>query len=75
MTEAEEIYHRFVNYECNAVSDGLKESILKAINEALTQGSAFLLTKRELEKLANEIKWFCERTEHVNFIAPSSNVL
>ena len=23
----------------------------------------------------DETKWFCERTEHINFIAPSSNVL
>ena len=40
MTEAEKIYERFVNYEWNDVSDGLKESILKAINEALKQGQA-----------------------------------
>ena len=38
MTELEKIYERFVNYEWNEVSDSLKESILKAINEALKQG-------------------------------------
>jgi hypothetical protein len=38
MTEAEKIYERFVNYEWNEVSDSLKESILKSINEALKQG-------------------------------------
>ena len=36
--EAEKIYERFVNYEWNEVSDSLKESILKSINEALKQG-------------------------------------
>lgn len=39
MTQEEEIYHRFVNYEWNKVSDNLKESILKAISEALKQGN------------------------------------
>ena len=38
MTKAEKIYERFVSYEWNEVSDSLKESILKAINEALKQG-------------------------------------
>ena len=40
-------------------------------------------TKKELIHIAlinrkankDETKWFCERTEHINFIAPSSNVL
>jgi hypothetical protein len=40
MTEAEKIYERFVNYEWNEVSESLKESILKAINEALKQGQS-----------------------------------
>tara|TARA_R110001599_G_scaffold104793_1_gene265674 strand:+ start:331 stop:516 length:186 start_codon:yes stop_codon:yes gene_type:complete len=35
MTKAEKIYERFVNYEWSEVSDSLKESTLKAINEAL----------------------------------------
>ena len=35
MKEAENIYHRFVNYEWNKVSTSLKESILKAIEQAL----------------------------------------
>lgn len=33
--KAEEIYHRFVQYEWNEVSEGMKKSILNAINEAL----------------------------------------
>lgn len=37
MTKAEEIYERFVNYEWNSVSESLKDSIIKAINEALVQ--------------------------------------
>lgn len=36
--KAEEIYHRFVNYEWNNVSEGLKKSILEAIETALTEG-------------------------------------
>ena len=36
--KAEEIYHRFVNYEWNDVSEGLKKSILEAIETALTEG-------------------------------------
>jgi hypothetical protein len=39
MTEAELIYERFVNYEWNSVSESLKDSIIKAINEALLQTS------------------------------------
>ena len=38
MTKAEEIYHKFVNYECNEVGNGLKDSIIKAIDEALKNG-------------------------------------
>jgi hypothetical protein len=37
MTKAEEIYHRFVQYEWNEIGDGMKKSILDAINEALRQ--------------------------------------
>lgn len=36
--KAEEIYHRFVNYEWNDVGEGLKKSILEAIETALTEG-------------------------------------
>lgn len=36
--KAEEIYHRFVNYEWNDVGEGLKESILEAIETALKEG-------------------------------------
>jgi hypothetical protein len=36
--KAEEIYHRFVNYEWNYVGDGLKKSILEAIETALKEG-------------------------------------
>jgi hypothetical protein len=35
MTEAEKIYHQFVNYEWNEVSPQLKKSILDAIEHAL----------------------------------------
>ena len=35
MTKAEEIYHRFVQYEWHDVSDLLKKSIIQAINEAM----------------------------------------
>ena len=31
------------------------------------------LIKRKATK--DETKWFCEKTEHINFIAPSRNVL
>lgn len=37
MTKAEEIYHRFVRYEWEEISDTMKKSILEAINEALSQ--------------------------------------
>ena len=37
MTKAEEIYHRFVQYEWNEIGEGMKKSILDAINEALLQ--------------------------------------
>jgi hypothetical protein len=37
MTKAEEIYHRFVQYEWNEIGEGMKKSILDAINEALHQ--------------------------------------
>jgi ectoine hydroxylase-related dioxygenase (phytanoyl-CoA dioxygenase family) len=33
--KAVEIYHRFVRYEWEEISDTMKESILEAINEAL----------------------------------------
>jgi len=36
--KAEEIYHRFVNYEWNDVGDGLRKSILDAIETALKEG-------------------------------------
>ena len=36
--KAEEIYHRFVNYEWNDVGEGLKISILEAIETALKEG-------------------------------------
>ena len=38
MTKAEEIYHRFVNYEWNEIGEGMKVSIIKAIEEALKEG-------------------------------------
>ena len=50
MTEAEKIYERFVNYEWNEVSDSLKESILKAINEALKQGQTYPLGDVSLDE-------------------------
>lgn len=37
MTKAEEIYHRFVQYEWNEIGESMKKSILDAINEALRQ--------------------------------------
>lgn len=36
--KAEEIYHRFVNYEWNDVGDRLQKSILDAIETALKEG-------------------------------------
>lgn len=38
MTKAEEIYHRFVNYEWNEIGEGMKVSIIQAIDEALKEG-------------------------------------
>jgi hypothetical protein len=38
MTKAEEIYHRFVNYEWNEIGEGMKVSIIKAIEQALKEG-------------------------------------
>jgi formiminotetrahydrofolate cyclodeaminase len=38
MTKAEEIYHRFVNYEWNEIGEGMQKSIIKAIEEALKEG-------------------------------------
>jgi len=38
MTKAEEIYHRFVNYEWNEIGEGMRVSIIKAIDEALKEG-------------------------------------
>jgi hypothetical protein len=38
MTKAEEMYHRFVNYEWNEIGEGMKVSIIKAIDEALKEG-------------------------------------
>lgn len=33
MTKAEEIYHRFVNYEWNEIGEGMKVSIIKVYKE------------------------------------------
>lgn len=51
MTKAEEIYHRFVQYEWNEIGEGMKKSILDAINEALSQPSVSgsLLTPRQVD--------------------------
>jgi hypothetical protein len=38
MKKAEEIYHRFVNYEWNEIGEAMKVSIIKAIDEALKEG-------------------------------------
>ena len=65
MTEAEKIYHRFVNYEWNEVSDSLKESILKAINEAKKKGKKNLefLHVRKNEKINTEARFdVCTKT-------------
>lgn len=37
MTKAEEIYHRFVQYEWSEISERMRKSILDAISEALRQ--------------------------------------
>jgi hypothetical protein len=54
MTKAEEIYHRFVQYEWNEIGEGMKKSILDAINEALRQppviSSVCTCTNAQLEK-------------------------
>ena len=54
MTKAEEIYHRFVQYEWEEISDTMKKSILDAINEALIQptviSSVCTCKNAELEK-------------------------
>jgi len=54
MTKAEEIYHRFVQYEWNEIGEGMKKSILDAINEALRQplviSSVCTCRNAELEK-------------------------
>lgn len=54
MTKAEEIYHRFVQYEWNEIGEGMKKSILDAINEALRQPpvSGSLPTDKEIETWA-----------------------
>ncbi len=36
--KAEGIYHRFVNYEWNDIGEGLKKSILEAIETAIKEG-------------------------------------
>jgi len=57
MTEAEKIYHRFVNYEWNKVSNSLKGSILEAINEALRQNKKYYIetTPHKLKPASPEV--------------------
>lgn len=49
MNEAEFVYHRFVNYEHNIVSDSLKKSIIEAIKESFEEGykHGFKLANKE----------------------------
>ena len=63
----------------------VKDRILQYLGKEMDNGAIVqdIHTKKELihinliDRKANkdETKWFCERTEHINFIAPSSNVL
>lgn len=58
MTKAEEIYHRFVQYEWNEIGEGMKKSILDAINEALRQPpvsgrSELLIALQNIEKICD----------------------
>lgn len=54
MTKAEEIYHRFVQYEWNEIGEGMKKSILDAINEALRQPPVSGSLQDRLFELAND---------------------
>jgi|LSQX01.1.fsa_nt_gb hypothetical protein len=57
MTKAEEIYHRFVQYEWNEIGEGMKKSILDAINEALRQPPGMLCTFCEKEIIETELTY------------------
>lgn len=61
MTKAEEIYHRFVQYEWNEIGEGMKKSILDAINEALRQppvsGSLPLFKCKCGYETSNSVAW------------------
>ena len=63
MTKAEEIYHRFVQYEWNEIGEGMKKSILDAINEALRQPPV-VGSPIQLEPVLAEI-------EHINDLGKS----
>lgn len=62
MTKAEEIYHRFVQYEWNEIGEGMKKSILDAINEALRQ-------PRVSGELNCEHDWLVDMYDHFGFPA------
>jgi hypothetical protein len=66
MTEAEVIYERFVNYEWNSVSEALKQSIIKAINEALLQTAVSSCSCNDLIDIDYKIKkcMDCGKTFH-----------
>ena len=72
MTIAEEIYHRFVRYEWEEISDTMKKSILEAINEALNiecvSGSDFLDVKKAQEQFSIACKKYIESKPHQDMI-------
>ena len=57
--KAEEIYHRFVNYEWNDVGDGLRKSILDAIETALKEGQ-----KLPIHNVSNQLS--CDGCKYNN---------
>lgn len=56
MAKAEEIYHRFVQYEWNEIGEGMKKSILDAINEALRQPPVSGRSELLSDSLEHQIK-------------------
>lgn len=65
--KAEEIYHRFVNYEWNDVSEGLKKSILEAIETALIDDLHFKLRTIFFDKMKEH--WVGDDMIHMDYVS------
>ena len=62
MTKSEEIYHRFVNYEWNEIGEGMKVSIIKAIDEALKEGQKLPIhsvsgSLQDIQEIIEFLQW------------------